>query len=72
MFDPIIEAGQVYRLRREFELRDEQTGTLKQYFLKGTELKVRKVAVEEERVWVEGVSLPLPLAALRRVVEPRQ
>lgn len=72
MFDPIIEAGQVYRLRREFELRDEQTGTLKQYFLKGTELKVRKVAEEEERVWVEGVSLPLPLAALRRAIEPRQ
>jgi len=65
-----IEVGRSYRLTREWEVRDEKTGTLKSYLLKGQILKVRRVASEEDHVWVEGVSHPLPLSALRRGVAP--
>jgi hypothetical protein len=65
-----IAAGRSYRLKRNFEVRDERTGTLKTYFLKGAVLKVKKVLPEEDQVWVEGSPLPLPLAALQRAVDP--
>jgi hypothetical protein len=65
-----IETGKTYRLRFNFEVRDENTGTMKQYLRKGAELKVKQVSVEQESVWVEGVSLPLPLEALERAVLP--
>jgi hypothetical protein len=65
-----IEVGGSYRLRREFEVRDEQTGTLKVFYLKGTVLKAKRVSVEEDHVWVEGSSLPLPLRTFQRVVDP--
>jgi hypothetical protein len=67
---PKIEAGRVYRLRRDFEVRDEKTGTLKDILRKGWELKVKQVKSEEGRVWVEGVALPLPEEPLRRAVDP--
>lgn len=65
-----IEVGGSYRLRRVFEVRDEQTGTLKVYFLKGTVLKVKRVSVEEDHVWVEGSSLALPLRSFQRAADP--
>jgi hypothetical protein len=65
-----LEVGGTYRLKREFEVRAEKTGTLKAYFLKGTVLKVKRVDEEEDHVWVEGSSLPLPLQAFRLATEP--
>lgn len=71
MQQPIqLESGRSYRLRRELEVRDEKTGTLKFYFLGGTVVKVRRVIPDEDRVWIEGTTLPVPLIALSRMVDP--
>lgn len=59
-----IEAGRSYRLVRNFEVRDEHTGTMKSFLLRGTVIKVKKVAPEQDRAWIEGVAPPLPLGAL--------
>lgn len=64
-----IEAGRSYRLVRPFEVRDEQTGTIRDYLLKGKVIHIRKVATELDRVWVDGVSAPLPYYALRHHLE---
>lgn len=70
MREPRVEPGRTYRLLRPFEVRDEQTGTIKHYLLKGAVLNVKRTAPEQDRVWVEGVSLPLPyLALLRHITE---
>lgn len=63
-----IQPGSSYRLKRPLEIRDERTGTLKHYVLGGTVVKVRKLHKDEDRVWVEGVPLPIPLSALQRMV----
>lgn len=60
-----IEAGRSYRLVRPFEVRDEQTGTIRNYLLKGTIIHVSKVAIDQDRVWIAGVTAPLPYFALR-------
>jgi hypothetical protein len=65
----MIEAGRSYRLRREFEVRDEKTGTLKSRILAGTVLTVKRIDTDEDHAWVEGVAHPLPLNALRRAVD---
>lgn len=64
-----IEAGRSYRLVRPFEVHDEQTGTMRHYLLKGTVIHVRKVAVDLDRIWIDGVSAPLPYFALRHHLE---
>jgi len=66
---PKITAGQTYRLRRDFEVRDEKTGTMKHFLPKGTALTVRRIAADEDRVWLEGVPLPVAISALERAVE---
>lgn len=65
-----IESGRSYRLQRELEVRDEKTGTMRAYFLRGTVVTVKRVSTEEDRVWVDGTPAPVPLAALRRMVTP--
>ncbi|HLN64805.1 MAG TPA: hypothetical protein VK464_25045 [Symbiobacteriaceae bacterium] len=70
MHFPTLESGRVYRITRNLEIRDEKTGTLKTHYLKGTELTLRKVAEDEDRVWLEGCAWPVPLSSLRRMVEP--
>lgn len=63
-----MEVGRQYRLVRPFEVRDEKTGTMRHYLQKDSLLKVRKVSVEEEHVWVDGIDMPLMLDALRQHV----
>lgn len=67
---PTLESGRVYRIVRNLEIRDEKTGTLRAFYLKGTELTLRKVAEDEDRVWLEGCAWPVPISSLRRMVEP--
>ncbi len=69
---PVIEAGRTYRLRRNWEIRDEKTGIMKHFILGGTEVKVKRVVPEEDHVYLEGVPLPVPLAAFERAVDPVQ
>lgn len=64
-----IEAGHQYRLVRPFEVRDEETGTIKEFLLKDRVLRVKRVAPAEDHIWVEGLDWPLPYFALRHHVE---
>lgn len=65
-----LEPGKTYRLRMDLEVRDEQTGTLRAYLRRGNILTVKKAEPEQERVWVEGISHPIPDIALMRLVDP--
>jgi hypothetical protein len=67
---PTLEPGRAYRLTRQLEVRDEKSGSMKTYYLKGSVLHIKKVAKDEDRVWVEGCALPIPLSALRAMVQP--
>lgn len=67
---PKLEDGRTYRLRRNFEVREEETGTLRAYFRKGELLVLKRVVPEESRVYVEGTEWPLPLDALAKAVDP--
>lgn len=64
-----IQPGHSYKLKRNLEIRDEQTGTMRAFYLGGTVLKVRKVVEEMDEVFVEGQPKPIPLAAFQRMVE---
>ena len=70
MIWPDLVEGESYRLLREFEIHDEKTGTPKAFLRKGALVKVRRLDPDDDHVFVEGQSLPLPLGALRRMVEP--
>ncbi len=63
-----LKAGQAYRLLGNFEIHDERTGTLKGYALKGTILRIKRVAPEQDRAWAEGYAHPFPLSALEQKV----
>lgn len=65
-----IEAGLSYRLQQDLEVRDEKTGTLRAVFRKGTVLTVRRTEPDEDHTWLEGVSVPLRMDALSRMVVP--
>lgn len=65
-----IEAGRSYRFQREVEVRDEKTGTLRAIIRKGTVLAVRRIDAEEDHAFLEGLSLPMRLDALARMVDP--
>jgi len=67
--DVAMEVGGQYRLKLDQEIRDEQTGTLKEFIHKGTIIKVKKISVEENQVWLEGYHYPVGYRALRRRVE---
>lgn len=64
------EVGHSYRLVRDFEVRDEKTGTLKHLIRKGDVVKVKKVEAEMDRVYLEGVPLPAAMAALSMHIQP--
>jgi len=61
----VIEPGRSYRLVRDFEVRDEATGTIKSVLRAGTLLLAKKTEPGMDRVWVDKVDMPLPIAALR-------
>lgn len=70
VFYPQLETGRSYRLRRDLEVRDDRTGSMRHFFLKGTELKVKRLVPEWDQVFVEGAAAPIPLTALTRLVDP--
>ncbi|MGE5673415.1 MAG: hypothetical protein ACM3XM_05960 [Mycobacterium leprae] len=63
-------AGAEYRLRQDLEIRKKSNGVMTDFFRKGTVLKVRKVEADKEQLWFEGVSEPLAMDVLARLVDP--
>lgn len=63
------EVGRSYRLVRDFEVRDEQTGTLKHFIRKGEVVKVKRIEAEMDRIYLEGVKLPAALAAFQTHIQ---
>lgn len=63
-----MEVGVSYRLKLDQEIRDENTGTIRELVRKGSVVIVKRIAAEENRVWLEGHPHPLNYAALRRRV----
>lgn len=63
-----IAPGHAYRLLINFEVHDENTGTMREFLLKGTVIKVKRVAADQGRVWVEGHDYPFPLWAFEKQV----
>jgi hypothetical protein len=65
-----IEAGHAYRLQQDLEVRDGKTGTLRAVFRKGTVVTVKRLELEEDHAFFEGLSVPVPLASLARMATP--
>ncbi|HYF77806.1 MAG TPA: hypothetical protein VD973_11770 [Symbiobacteriaceae bacterium] len=65
-----IEAGHAYRLQQDLEVRDGKTGTLRAIFRKGTVVTVKRLEADEDHAFFEGLSVPVPLASLARMVTP--
>ncbi len=66
------EVGSSYRLVRDYEVRDEKTGTLKHLIRKGEVVKVKKIEAELDRIYLEGVPLPAALAAFQMHIQPAE
>lgn len=66
------EVGRSYRLVRDFEVRDEQTGTLKHLIRKGDVVKVKKIEDDMDRIYLEGVPLPAALMAFGMHIQPAE
>jgi len=64
------EVGQSYRLVRDFEVRDEKTGTLRHLIRKGEVVKVKKIDADTDRIYLEGVQVPAAYAALQQHIQP--
>lgn len=58
--------GQTYRLLINFEVHDEATGTLRELVRKGSVVKIRRIAADQGRVWLEGHEYPFPLWSLEK------
>ncbi|MDF2628598.1 MAG: hypothetical protein K0R39_2429 [Symbiobacteriaceae bacterium] len=65
-----IAAGSKYRLKQDLEIRDEKTGTLRAVLRKGTVVAVKRIEVDEDHAFLEGVGVPLRLDALSRMIVP--
>lgn len=65
-----LEAGRRYRLRRDFEVRRLETGTMVALLQEGSIVRIREVDTEAGRVYVEGCDVPVPMDALARAVDP--
>lgn len=66
------EVGKSYRLLRDFEVRDEKTGTLKHLIRKGEVVTVVEVDPGMNRVYLEGLSLPAALEAFQVHIQPAE
>lgn len=64
------EVGHSYQLVRDFEVRDEKTGTLKHLVRKGEVVKVKRIEADLDRIYLEGVQLPAALAAFSMHIRP--
>lgn len=67
---PALEAGRRYRLRRDFEVRRLQTGTLVTVLREGSVVRIRQVDAESDRVYLEGCDVAIPTDVLVRAVDP--
>jgi hypothetical protein len=59
-----FQPGEQYKLRRDFEVRDPVTGTIKYVIRRGQVITIRKVESDVDLLYVEGQQTPLPIAAL--------
>lgn len=64
-----FQAGERYKLRRDFEVRDYVTGTIKNVIRAGETITISKVEEEVDRLFVEGQQHPLPIGALQMHVD---
>ena len=64
------EVGKRYRLVRDYEVRNEKTGTLTFLIRKGEVVTVRKIEPEMNRVYLEGLAQPAALAAFEVHIRP--
>lgn len=64
-----FQAGEQYKLRRDFEVRDYETGTIKSVIRAGQTITISKVEEEVDRLFVEGQPIPLPIGALSMHVD---
>jgi hypothetical protein len=67
-----FQAGEKYKLRRDFEVRDYVTGTIKNVIRKGQTITISKVEEAVDRLFIEGQSIPLPIGALALHVDKVQ
>lgn len=59
-----FQAGEQYKLRRDFEVRDYVTGTIKNVIRAGQIITISTVEEEVDRLFIEGQQHPLPIGAL--------
>ncbi|HLO03060.1 MAG TPA: hypothetical protein VK191_08135 [Symbiobacteriaceae bacterium] len=64
-----FQAGEQYKLRRDFEVRDYVTGTIKNVIRAGQTITISKVEEEVDRLFIEGQTVPLPIGALSMHVD---
>lgn len=64
------EVGHSYRLVRDYEVRDEKTGTIKHFIRKGEVVKVKRTEADLDRIYLEGVQWPAALAAFSMHIVP--
>lgn len=59
-----FQAGEQFKLRRDFEVRDYVTGTIKSVIRAGQIVTISKVEEDVDRLFIEGQTVPLPIGAL--------
>jgi len=64
------EVGKQYRLVRDYEVHDPNTGTLKHFLRKGEVVTVKKIEEDMDRIYVEGVPMLIPLDAFVIHIRP--
>lgn len=64
------EVGKSYRFIRDFEVHDPKTGTLKHLLRKGEVFTVKKIDLEMDRIYLEGVPVEIPLDAIGIHIRP--
>ncbi|BAD41516.1 hypothetical protein [Symbiobacterium thermophilum] len=66
------EVGRHYKLVRDFEIHDPDTGTLKHLIRKGEVVKVRKIEEEKDLIYLEGISVPAFFRAFQMHIVPAE
>ncbi len=66
------EVGRQYRLVRNFEIHDQETGTLRHLIRAGEVVKVRKIEEEKDLIYLEGMSTPAFFRAFQMHIVPAE
>lgn len=64
------EVGRQYKLVRDFEIHDPETGTLRHLIRGGEVVKVRKIEEEKDFIYLEGISAPAFFRAFQMHIVP--